>query len=869
MSINNMIDSVHFVMYLVGKIKAKDWKRMMGKKDHRRLLELLANMEEAYTLLVSWINDNSEASFINLLTNMQEIAIELGTKIEELLGEGTEIVQRLEALCETIWNCSQHQSDIEREELIIQMELLMTRAREEIEKLPITYEVVFLPYKASMWDSMESVWRAAMEDTQCTCYVIPIPYYDKNADGTFGDKHYEGDLFPDYVPVTDHSSYSLIDNKPDILYFHNPYDQFNHVTSVDPQYYSRELKKHTDMLVYIPYYCTNGYLAEGHEQFVSYHIADKIIVQNDNIRENLLQINKTLPQDKVVALGSPKFDRMLYLDQNKPEIPVEWKETISGKKTFLYNTSISSILNDGDKLLDKMESIFEVFHDRRDVILIWRPHPLLRSTLNSMRQGLAERYDRLVHYFLEEKIGILDVTPDVNKTIAIADAYIGEGGSSVVPLAGVIGKPIFITAREVYKQHSIEELSMVEFMDCAVEDNYVWFVDIKYHRLCQMDTRTGKIEVLGKIPESEGILSISYIDIVKYQDRLIMIPNSATGICEYSLTTRQFSKYYFRKEDASFKFGRVVQYKNDLYLLPQEYPAILRYNLDTRVISYYYECIEDMRSRMDKRYGWAPFVWGACTYENLLFLASAWSNHLMIFNMNTDEYEICEVGEENNLYRGIVADKMYCWLIQQGGKSVVRWNRITNETIEYDKYPEGFISGNIIFKNIIKIDDKLYLIPFNANHIITMDVWTGHMECMEWDNNDHNSAFDYNGNDLMYHFGKKLSEYRIGAYQLFSQSYIEIDVINGIQKKSLCQFKKSDCIDELVEMLVQIRQRDRYSPFTVIENKEDLMVQFIEYVKADRHNKEDVRALYEKITKYADGSSGTQIHKYIESSCKL
>lgn len=32
-------------------------------------------------------------------------------------------------------------------------------------------EVVFLPYKASMWDSLESVWKAADEDSDCDAFV--------------------------------------------------------------------------------------------------------------------------------------------------------------------------------------------------------------------------------------------------------------------------------------------------------------------------------------------------------------------------------------------------------------------------------------------------------------------------------------------------------------------------------------------------------------------------------------------------------------------------------------------------------------------------------------------------------------------------
>ena len=60
-------------------------------------------------------------------------------------------------------------------------------------EIPEWREAVFLPYKASMWDSLESVWRAAWEDPDCDAYVIPIPYYDRNPDRSLGELHYEGD----------------------------------------------------------------------------------------------------------------------------------------------------------------------------------------------------------------------------------------------------------------------------------------------------------------------------------------------------------------------------------------------------------------------------------------------------------------------------------------------------------------------------------------------------------------------------------------------------------------------------------------------------------------------------------------------------
>ena len=50
-----------------------------------------------------------------------------------------------------------------------------------------------------MWDSLESVWRAADEDPECDAYVVPIPYFERNAQGELAAGHYEGNQFPEYV----------------------------------------------------------------------------------------------------------------------------------------------------------------------------------------------------------------------------------------------------------------------------------------------------------------------------------------------------------------------------------------------------------------------------------------------------------------------------------------------------------------------------------------------------------------------------------------------------------------------------------------------------------------------------------------------
>lgn len=105
-----------------------------------------------------------------------------------------------------------------------------------------------------MWDSLESVWMAAKADENCDAYVIPIPYYNKNPDGSFREMYYEGDQYPDYVPIVRYDNYDFAIHKPDIIYIHNPYDQYNYVTSIHPFFFSENLKRFTQNLIYIPYF---------------------------------------------------------------------------------------------------------------------------------------------------------------------------------------------------------------------------------------------------------------------------------------------------------------------------------------------------------------------------------------------------------------------------------------------------------------------------------------------------------------------------------------------------------------------------------------------------------------------------------------
>ena len=409
----------------------------MRKAQKQEVLEFIQSLYQAHEEIKEALNQNNRISAQNMLAECQEFATSLGESIEGLEGEGHITVCCVEGYCETLFHVYEElNSDTYNETKIYKKLRKQLLKVENSVKNDITVrkEVVFLPYKASMWDSLESVWKAADEDEQCDAFVVPIPYYDKNPDGSFREIHYEGNQYPEYVPITSYEDYDIKSRKPDVIYIHNPYDNMNLVTSVHPFFFSDNLKKFTDKLVYIPYFVLSEIKPDEDEKIKGMkHFctvpgvfnADKVIVQSEDMKQVYIKVLLDETNDhtqaaraywdkKILGLGSPKFDKVASTKKEDIEVPEDWLRIIqkpdgSWKKIIFYNTSVAGLLNHNEKMLAKMEYVFNVFKENKEeVALLWRPHPLIKATVESMRPQLWKEYERIVKKYREEGWGIYD-----------------------------------------------------------------------------------------------------------------------------------------------------------------------------------------------------------------------------------------------------------------------------------------------------------------------------------------------------------------------------------------------------------------------------------------------------------------------------
>lgn len=185
--------------------------------------------------------------------------------------------------------------------------------------------------------------------------------------------------------------------------------------------------------------------------------AHKVIVQSEDMRQVYIKVltkelgeqSRSYWKKKILGLGSPKVDKVLNTRREEVEIPEKWRRIIekpdgSFKKIILYNTTVSAILQNNRRMLKKMRQVFQIFKENQeDVVLLWRPHPLMKATIESMRPELWKEYKEILESYRAEGYGLYDDSPDLDRAIVLSDAYYGDW-SSVVQLYEKTGKPIMI-----------------------------------------------------------------------------------------------------------------------------------------------------------------------------------------------------------------------------------------------------------------------------------------------------------------------------------------------------------------------------------------------------------------------------------------
>ena len=381
---------------------------------------------------------------VELLQNSQQLAVDLGTLMEQMLGEGLAIVCMLEQYCEVLYQLYEvfvkvgeaasviNQWDGRNNspvELMERLEVLQEKISSELEVLVARKTVFFLPVLAKDWECLRSLWQAAAKDSFCDVYVVPLPYYYKDYDASPKEILCDWTEFPEEVSVQDYrflTAEYLEMLHPEVIIIQNPYDRWNPAFSVPEMFFAENIRKYTDSLIYVPPFTGQNMRKEVRRENaracsnMKYYVtmpgvvyADKILVQSENVKrlyvEKLTEFageeTRTAWEQRIEELKLPVQDkRKAYCDA----------EQVKRKKKILYGISRGTYLEDPQAAEQKMRRNLEIFE----------------------------------HYREQIEVTILHFPEDKMCTVEGYDAYYGDPMPIVVEFTQA-GKPVMIQNIEV------------------------------------------------------------------------------------------------------------------------------------------------------------------------------------------------------------------------------------------------------------------------------------------------------------------------------------------------------------------------------------------------------------------------------------
>lgn len=692
----------------------------MSRILRRQLFSIAELLEKANKILGKKLfgSGMDEQAIIELVTDCQDSAISMGEQIEKMYGEGTASVGILEQYCENLYLLTISLQDaIKRRELYNTLNKQLKKLRGVMNnELPDKLEVVFLPYKASMWDSLESVYLAAKEDENCDAYCVPIPYFDRNADGSLGQMHYEGNEYPANIEITDWQAYNLEERRPDVIYIHNPYDEWNLVTCVYPRYFSSNLKKYTDELVYIPYFVLSEIepddqkTIDGIKHFIwtpGVIYADKVILQSEKMKQIYINefikaarekglcgdyLNRRNLEKKFIGSGSPKFDKVQNTRKEDLEIPEEWMQIIrksdgTWKKIVFYNTSISALLENNENMLIKIEDVFRVFYEKRnEVALLWRPHPLIESTLTSIRPNLWREYKRICEEYVQGGWGIYDNTPNVERAVVLSDAYYGDR-SSVVQLYQKTNKRIMIQQVQYSYKQKYQKV-WVQDAICSKED--ILFIIAEVPGIFLLNTSSGKIEFHKVCADIKGLCCFMSMELV--EDKVVLIPYQTDEIITIALDKWKIYKtklpHRYLKESGK-NYMASISIDSMVYMFGAEQPYVIKYNAESNEILEVIDLLKEKKVReLDK--GEVYFKRQVIYRAGYIYAPFSNMQAILKLHITSMNYEVIELGREKDGYSGgcLIGEEM--WLPAMKKSQITIWNEREQNT----RYIQGKKNGN-------------------------------------------------------------------------------------------------------------------------------------------------------------------------------
>lgn len=425
----------------------------MKFSDYNQMLSLSNTVIEA----VAYMMDNNSIELINDCVNATieiETHLKLNTnslKSTELLDDISDIKSKLENI----------QSSDDLADIFNQYIDFNQKCPNLIKR---TYKLLFAAELAGKWDSMSSVYEAAKNRDDCVVDVVIQPIF-RSVNLPNGQNRteviYDDYLTPLGIKHTLYKNYSFEKEQPDITFISQPYES----CTID-MFWPQNIANYSKV-VYLPYY-TALLLSKGgtiHSFFNSntVKLAWKLACQSEKMAKFYNGITENRGKNVVVS-GLPKWDPIINAYNQPILYPDSWNHKLEGKTVFLWNTHFSTDVSPSN-LLKKGFEFIKIFKERKDIALIWRPHPMTETVIKTYVPERHKDFVRLKNTIERSENMVADFSTSILPAYHWANALISDYSSIIPQFLLFDNRPILMLVNNSIEEGLAEYNGLEELFD--------------------------------------------------------------------------------------------------------------------------------------------------------------------------------------------------------------------------------------------------------------------------------------------------------------------------------------------------------------------------------------------------------------------
>ena len=332
----------------------------------------------------------------------QQLAIDFGTMLEQVGYEKSEIVKCLEQYCEKLYQLYRihvtAESEIQDKVVTGQCsdtdsmytklnklsDIMQMIEKEWSQNARSKKTILFLISHSVEWDNIQLLWKEKLEGTDSVPYLVILPYYDKDYDGSPMKWHMEEIRLTELTGVNPNQ---ILDLKqftvehlellhPEQIYIQNPYDEWNPNISIPPLFYAANIRKYTDELIYISPYGKGELYGKDSREYrnMQYYVtmpgvmyADRILLNSENKKKWYVEKLTEFAGEET----KEAWEKKIQVWNTQVNFRTQCEHETNGaadKKRLLYGISLGTYVENPEAARRKIKDNLQIFEEHKNNI---------------------------------------------------------------------------------------------------------------------------------------------------------------------------------------------------------------------------------------------------------------------------------------------------------------------------------------------------------------------------------------------------------------------------------------------------------------------------------------------------------------------